>query len=738
MKRTLSAILLTATLAAAQQIEAIKFDGLIHLSPEIAKEIVKIEPGEGLDIEKVDEAIKRLFSQGYFEDIWVTEERGVLTFHFKEKPVISQIEFVGYGESKKDELLTQIGLKKGDIYDERKIESAVEKLRSIIEAEGYFDTVIEPETKILENGSVKVKFLVNKGENIIIKRLNLCGAESFDKGDIESVLANRERDFMGWMWGLNDGKVKIDQLKYDAPRIRDFYMRHGYLDAKVEQPLLRVDFNQYRAILDFKIKEGAVYRVEDVEIELTEPVADIKSLEEDLRVDPGEIFNIDDLRRDMEKLKEKIANLGYAYVRVIPDFKKDEKRHTAVVTYKIVPGQKVHIRDVIISGNSRTLDRVIRREIYLAPGDTYNLTDLKDSKSALMRTGYFEKVVIDERRVSENEMDLVVNVKETQTGNIMIGGGYGSYDGFIVNASINDRNIFGSGLSLGVSVDFSKRRNYFNFNITNPRIFDSDFSTGFNIYNSQYISYNYTEKRKGGSINIGRKIARYWHASLSYQYFSTQLTGMDPNYPDYNLYYDKPFDTSAITPSLRFNNTDDYYLPRHGIIFGVSAEYAGIGADARFNKNYMNFSIFRGLEDELNYDLILRYKARLGFIPWSQKLPVNEKFFMGGIRTVRGYQSGSISQKDANGYLLGGKYTFSNSVEASIPLVDAAKMRLAFFLDYGMIGENAFTDEKRAGTGVAIEWFSPMGPISLIFARALMSKEGDRTSSFEFTMGTQF
>ena len=540
------------------------------------------------------------------------------------------------------------------------------------------------------------------------------------------------------MWGLNDGKVKIDQLKYEAPRIRDFYMRHGYLDAKVENPLLRVDFNQYRAILDFKIEEGAVYRIKDVEVDLLEPVIDVKLLKEDLRVDPGEVFNIDDLRKDMDNIKEKIANLGYAYVRVIPDFKKDEQAHTAIVQYKIFPGKKVYIRDVIIAGNTRTLDRVVRREVFLAPGDTYNLTDLKDSKAALMRTGYFENVVIDERRVSEDQMDLVVNVKETQTGNIMLGGGYGSYDGFIVNASINDRNVFGSGLSMGLSVDFSRYRSNFNFNITNPRIFDSDYSTGFNIYNSEYESYDYTEKRKGGSVSVGRQIARYWHAGLMYQYFDTQLTGMDTDYPDYDLYNDTTFATSAVTPSLRFNNTDDYYLPRRGMIFGISAEYAGIGGDAKFNKDYMNFSIFYGLDDYLNYDLILRYKARLGAIPWDRKLPVNEKFFMGGIRTVRGYQSGSISAKDENGYLLGGRYTFSNSIEASIPLVEAAKMRLAFFFDYGMIGEDSFTEEKRAGTGAAIEWLSPMGPISLIFARPLMEKEGDQTSGFEFMMGTQF
>ena len=197
MKRVVSAILLMAVFAEAQQIKAIKFDGLIHLSPDIAEEITGIHPGEPIDIEKVDEAIKKLFAQGYFKDIRVTEARGVLTFHFKEKPVISQISFTGYGENKKEELLSQLGLKKGDIYDEGRIEKAEMKLRGMIEAEGYFDTVVETETTPLENGSVKVEFVINKGENIIIEKLDLCGAKHFDKSDLESVMANRERDFMG-------------------------------------------------------------------------------------------------------------------------------------------------------------------------------------------------------------------------------------------------------------------------------------------------------------------------------------------------------------------------------------------------------------------------------------------------------------------------------------------------------------------------------------------------------------
>ena len=750
MKRFFTAMLLTAIFAGAQEIKQIRFEGLLHLSDDIAEEIAGIHPGEPVDIEKVDEAIHKLFAQGYFKDIWVTEEHGVLTFHFVEKPVISQIVISGYGENKKEELLKAIGLKRGDIYDERKIEKAAAMIRGSIESEGYFDTVVEVETTPLENGSVKVEFKVNKGENIIIRKLNLCGAKHLEKSEIEKVLANREHDFMGWMWGFNDGKVKIDQLKYDGPRIRDLYMRHGYLDAKVYDPLLRVDFDQYAAILDFKIDEGAVYKVKAVEIDLAKPVVDPVILKDELKVKPGDTFNIEELRHDMEKIKETIANMGYAYVRVTPDFSKDEKDHTTVVKYRVFPGEKVTIRDVVISGNTRTLDRVVRREIFLAPGDLYNLTDLKDSKAALMRTGYFESVVIDERRVNEREMDLVVNVKEAQTGNIMVGGGYGSYDGFIFNASVNDRNIFGSGLSVGLSTDLSRHRTNFNFNITNPRIWDSDYSAGFNIYHNEYENYDYTEKRFGGSVSLGKQIARYWHASVMYQYYATDISDYPDSLPDHVLYEDT-FVTSAGTLSLRFNNTDDFYLPRHGMIFSASAQYAGLGGDAVYNKDYFTFSIFQGMEDYLDYDLILRYKARVGMIPYVgtvtkdghtyDRLPVSAKFYMGGVRTVRGYESGSIGgtiENDGYYYRTGGRYTFSNSVEASVPLVEAAKMRLAFFFDYGMIGDDNFDEFKRAGTGAQIEWFSPMGPITLVFAYPLMKKEGDRTSNFEFTMGQQF
>ena len=736
MKKSVwSLLLLSSLILQAKNIKEIKFEGLIHLSSTIAEEIVGLHPGSELDINKIDKAIKKFYEQGYFKDIWVTEEDGVLTFHFVEKPMISKIDVTGYLESKKEELPQILGIKKGDIYDEEKIEEAKLKIIQKAREEGYYDTVVEVETKTLPNGSIEVDFLVNKGENIIIRKLEICGLRAFDKDEIEDIVANRERDFLGWMWGFDDGKLKMDQLEYDSARIKDLYMREGYLDAKVSNPFLRVDFNTYNAKLLYHVKEGEPYTVEDIKIFLTEPVIEPKKLLEEMKLKKGKIFNIERLRRDMQKIKEHIADLGYAYVRVIPDFKKNPKKNTTIVEYTVIPGKKVYIHDVIISGNQRTLDRVIRREIYLAPGDLYSLTDLKDSKNALKRTGFFQDVTIEERRVSENEIDLLVKVKEMPTGNIMVGGGYGSYEGVILNASISDRNIFGSGINTSLSVDYSSKSLRFNFGIYNPRIFDSDYSLSLNFYNTTYQSYDYTQKRKGASVGLGKQLSRYLRGSVTYKYEENELSDVTFD----SIYFPEgKYIKSAIVPAFYWDNTDDFYVPRHGIASSVSVEYAGIGGDDKYLKSYAKFAYYYGLEDIIDYDLVLRYKARVGYISDLGYLPVNEKFYIGGIRSVRGYSSGSISPVDTEGRLIGGKQTFSNSIEASIPLIDSARMRLTFFYDYGMIGEESFNEISRSGAGAAIEWLSPMGPIQLIFSTPLDDKPGDRTSSFEFSMGTKF
>ncbi len=761
LKKIALSWMLIGSLLLAQKVTQIKFEGLAHLSPSVALEIADIRVGDQMDSAKINQSIKNFFEQGYFKDIWVDKQGGVLIYHFEEKVAIANIQVKGYGSGDDGEkLLKSIGLKKGDLYDDARIKKAKKTLISRLESQGYYDTVVDVTTTPVGKGSISVVFDVNKGEKIKIKKLNFIGASELSKGDLERDLANQEEDFLGWLPFLNSGDVKVDQLEYDAYRVKDTYMKHGYLDAYVSKPLMRVDYSSYSAEIDYQIKEGVRYRVGEVSIAQDIEGLDSEDLTSDLSLRKGHIFNITRMRKDMKMLQEAAGNLGYAYAKVSPQMRKNAEEKIINLQYIIQSGMKVTINDVLISGNDSTKDRVIRRYIYLAPGDSFNATDLKDSKRALGRTGFFEKVDIQSQRISADKINLLVKVKETATGTISAGGGYGSYEGLMLNASVSDKNIFGSGINASLGFDISAISTNYNVSFVNPKIWDSMYSLGFSVYKKEYEYIDYTQDQLGGSLNLGRQFFRHVYASVGAGYVDNQSTiNEDANdtYFDALLYNDQ-YQKTSLFASLKFDNTDDYYTPREGMIAAVNFEYASLDGDdfnatigsgeengyGEFIKASGKFGLYYGLNDWIDYDLILRFKARATMIESgdNEKLPIGEKLFMGGIGSVRGYDPYSISPlidpNDPYSSRKGGKKRASATVEASIPLSEAAKMRVAFFYDYGMIGEDSFNEITRSSAGAVIEWQSAFGPINLVFAQALDDKIGDRTSTFEFSMGTKF
>jgi len=736
MNKILLAGLLLVTSAYAVTIKNIKFNGLIHLSPSIAKEIMNLHVGDTLDLEVVDQGIKDLYKQKFFKDISVSQNGGILSIDVVEKPVIANVDISGIGDNDKKTLKDVVGIKKGEIYDEARIQIAKKRVEKYYESKGYFNTVVEENSKKLNRNSIALNLIVNRGEKIVIKKVLLCGAKKFDYSDIRSSVANRQEEFLSWMWGFDDGEVRLGDLPYDSSRIKDYYLQHGYLDVKVSNPFLKAYMDSYSANLTYSISEGEQYRVKNVDIIAPKGLLDTKKIISDLHLQKNQMFSSKRLRKDIQTIENKVADLGYAYVRVNPDVKTHKKDHNADINFIVQTGQKVYINDVRISGNTKTIDRVIRREVYLAPGDLYNRTDLKESRKALKRTSYFENVNIKELRVSENKIDLVVNVKEARTASIGGGIGYGSSDGLLLSANLADGNIFGSGIKAEVNIDRSDSELSGKISLSNPRIFDSIYSLSGSVYKAKYDYTTYDQDTAGFNLNLGRKFGKFWSGSIGYTLESSQLSNLSSTLNPALYTTDKTI-KSAITPGVSFNNTDDYYLPRSGMSASLSVEFAGVGGDEKFVKTRGRFAYFYGLEDKIDYDLILRYRARFNYIIDNGYLPIGEKAYMGGISTIRGYASRSISPKNSSGDLLGGTMMFANSIEASFPLIERLKLRGALFFDYGMTGEDNL-DIKRAGTGINLEWVSPMGPINLIFATPLMEEAGDDTASFEFTMGRQF
>jgi len=736
--------------ASTQNVQSIQYDGMVHISEAVAKRLNEVKIGEPLDPVAVDKTIKNFYDQGYFEDIWAEEDEGKVTFHFKEKPIISKIELKGYKENDEAAQKELLQVEKGSLYDAKRLESAKKRIIDALSADGKIDSVVEIDSEKLENGSMHVTFVVNEGEEIIIKKVHYAGVNALNSDDFDSMIANKQQEFMGWMWGRNDGKMKLAELQYDPLRIRDYYMQNGYLDVKVDEPFVRVDFDQYTAEMDYNIFEGDVYRVSDILVFQDTKVIEDKELLDIIALEKNKPFNIKTFREDADRIKTKIADLGYAYVQVKPDLRKDKEGKSVDVVYQINPGKKVRIRDVIIAGNNRTLDRVVRRELFLAPGDLYSTTNLKDSRNAIGRTGYFESNTIEEKRIDDETMDLIVQTKEAPTGNIQIGGGYGSFGGILISTAISDRNIFGSGINVGINLERSQRTSNYSFNISNPRLNDSDFSGNFSIFSSSTEYQSYTVSSTGLSFGTGLRFNRYWSGYLGYNYSKNNYSNIDTTSVYYDPRYYENYAKSSVIVSATFDNTDDYYVPREGMTFSQSIEKAGVGGDADFIKSRTSFAAYQGLQKLTDFDLILRYKARVNYAEETGYLPIGEKFYMGGIGSVRGYQSYSISPyiKDAAGnptynasgkiQRIGGTQSFSNSLEFSFPLVPEAKMRATTFVDYGMIGENSFSEMKRGGYGVALEWFSPVGPLQLVFANPIGSKPEDDVTHFEFTIGQRF
>lgn len=732
-------ICLFCTLSSANILKEVQFDGLSYLSNNTALNFTGLKIGEELDEERLNQAILNLYNQNYFKNIQAYENNGILTFKLSEKPSIAKITITGVASNDRKQIESILGVKRGGLLDEIALKDSIERVKAFYEARSYFDTTVEVKQKTLENTKgLELEFIVNRGENIIIDKVNLSGAEKLSYSDIEPSVMNKEKEFMGWMWGRNDGKIKTFELANDSSRITDEYMKKGYLDVQVSPAYLKTYTDNYRAKLTYFIKEGNPYKISSLSID--NPLFDAKSNEQmvkKLRSKAKKTINIEDVRKDIKTIETQSADLGYAFVEVYPDIQKDDTKNEASITFKVIPHEKVFIRNVIISGNNKTVDRVVRRELYLTEGNLYNRTDLTDSINALRRTSYFDDVNIKEERVDDTHIDLIVEVKEASTGAIAGGIGYSSSDGILLNASLSDTNIFGAGIKSSINIDKSDDTLSGRISLINPRVLDSRYSLGGSLYSNDYQWDNYSEKNYGFDITLGREFARYFNANLTYNLEKSDIYYLSPSLirTGYDL---GTTIKSSLTPSITFNNTDDYYLPRSGIIASTGLEYAGLGGDQKFLSSSSYFNFYQGLQDYIGYDLIYRYKASF-YRVWNEGyLPINERIYLGGIQSLRGFESRSVSPKNIYGDEIGGLVAFANSAELSFPLIDRIKLRGSLFFDYGMIGTKSLDEIQRMSTGFSLEWITPIGPLQLIFAKPLNNKKGDNINKFEFSIGTRF
>ena len=722
-------ILLLPALILAQNISEIKYKGLIHLSPESANTIIKITPNSKLDIEKIDESLKALYKTGYFKTIKADLNNSILTFIAVEKPTITKIKTSNVSEDLKKILKNQNLLpKKGEILNKEKLKQLKQFIENYYLAKGYFNTVVKTEIIPITKTKIILKIEVKKGKEVIIRKVNFFGA-SISKDRLEEEIENRERTFWSFLPFFNSGKLKSFKLIEDRNNLQDFYMNLGYLDAKVSLPLAKTNLDSYFADIDYKIYEGPRYIVKKVKVEYPK---DINITLPKLKLKKDKYFNISALRKDLENIKHSFENLGYAYAKVYPDIQKKDK--AVYIKYIVIPGEIVYIRNVIISGNNKTLDRVIRRDVYLTPKNKYSYQDFIDTKYALQRSGYLEDVKIIKKRVSKNQMDILVKVKEGLSGTLRAGISYGSYTKLGFNLAISEKNVFGSGQTLSVNADINTKSRNYSLSLFNPRIFDTKYSFNASIFNTYFESVSYNSKQRGFTLGVGKKLSRNLTSNITYGYTKEKLY-------DYNLTIENIKEKSTksyIVTSLTYNDTDNYFFPTMGKKASISIEYAGIGGDEKYLKNIAQFRYYYPITDKTYQTAaVLKLRIKGGIIKDLGYLPISEKFYLGGPKTLRGFGWYSISPVDKNGNKIGGNREFIIGPELSTPLSIKNKLWLSGFIDYGAIGEDKL-NITRSSYGIELDWITPMGPISLIWGWPLKYEKDDDLQRFEFSLGTSF
>ncbi len=709
------------------EVQQVNYEGLIHISKVTANSIANIT-NRDVSVEEIDKVIKKFYETGYFQTISAdyNETSKVLTFKFVEKPTIVQIERMNFSEELKKALKdNNLEIKKGSLYNQEAIDKLKQFISSYYSAKGYFNTYLEVDTKLITPTKMKLSLIIHKGRNLEIRDLKFYGSRHSD--ELEDIVDNHPATLWSILPFTYKGDLNLFKLVNDRKKILDYYLNRGYLDVQVSNPLAKTNFDNYIADISYKIDEGNRYIVKKVEVDYPK---ELKPKLPELKLKADKYFNIAAFRKDMEEIKHSFQNLGYAYAQVIPQVKKEGK--FAYVTYKVVPGNIVYIRKVLIEGNAKTLDRVIRRNVYLAPNYKFSYQDLIDTENALKRTGYLEDVKVIQKRVSDSQMDIIVKVKEGLSGSLKAGISYGSYTKLGFDLAITERNVFGSGQSLTAKVNYTSVSSTYLLSLVNPRVFDSEYSSNFKIYKSSFDGISYTSNSKGFEIGVGKKLSRYVNANITYGYKTTHLSDVAVDN------YLKDSTKSYIAPSISFNNTDEYFFPTTGTQASLNLEYAGIGGDEKYTSITGSYKYFYPITNRIYETVaVLKYRVIAGVIFKNGYLPLNEKFYLGGLGTVRGYSWYTISPRDEKGNRIGGKYKFITGPEISTPLSIKNRVWLSGFLDYGAVGEDSL-DIKRASYGVSLDWVTPMGPLSFTWGWAINPKPEDDTQHFDFNIGTSF
>ncbi|MFW6388453.1 MAG: outer membrane protein assembly factor BamA [Desulfohalobiaceae bacterium] len=728
---------------AGQRIAEIEIQGNEYLDQDAILNRLSLRVGDPYAKQQLSQEIKRLFDSGFFQDIQVhaeqTPEGQRVVFQVQERPLIREIKIKGAEELKEKEILEIMQVESGDMLNPRLIKEDLSRISELYRKEGYYRAEAEYSQTEVKPGQIDLIIELEENEKQYIREIDIQGAEKISPGKLKKKLALKERGFFSWITGR--GVLKEELLDRDAAALEVYYTNQGFVDAQVGQP--QVEYTQEGIQITFQVQEGPRYKVGQVDfsgdiVEDEQTLYDLIQLDDLAQED--DYFDRSILQEDRQNLEEFYANQGYAFAEAGIDLQKNSETNTLNVTYRLQKRQKVHIRRLQISGNHKTRDNVIRREMLLAEGDQFQGRALTQSKQRLQRLGHFKNVDIESIPTQEPDlMDLKVQVEEQPTGSFSLGAGYSSIDNVFFTGQIQEDNFLGKGYTLGFKGSISSKSSQYQFSFWNPHVRDSRLGAGFDAYSTSREYNAYDLERTGARAKFAYSIGNYTRLHWNYELEEYTIDEVDPNASwQIKDIEGENWSSSAEVRTVR-NTTDRSFAPTQGTKNILSVENSGgvLGGDDNFIKTKLENSYYK----TLFWKLVFHWHFELGYLFENKddRVPDHERFYLGGIRSVRGYEYQDISSFDEQGREIGGYKSFFNNLELVFPLAEDMGLLGVLFFDAGNVWGKDTSPEfdfyKSVGAG--IRWNSPMGPLRLEYGYPLDDLKGN-DGRFEFTVGQFF
>ena len=726
---------------AEENIYKIMILGNVKVEEGVIRGAIKSREGSSFSVEKIREDLRSIFDLGYFTDVQVdikpTPQGKEVIFIVVEKPSIKSILIKGNDKVKVDDIKEKMTLTARSILNLEKVKENSEQIRKLYFSKGYYGVKVEDKVDYLETNEAIVTFAISEGPKGHIQKIVFKGNKKIKSSQLRKLMATKRRNILSII--TKTGTLDEDILKNDLQLLTAFYFDQGYLDAKIAEPTIDLS-NPKKIRIEIGIVEGPQYHLGNIDFK-GDLLTTKEALFKVLRIKRGDVYSNSVTRREVNALTEKFANQGYAYVEVNPDISVDRKLLLVHLTFEVEKKKRVFYEKIQVVGNSKTRDKVIRRELAVAEGELYSAANMNKSRDRLKRTGYFKEVDFTTSRGStEEKINLDLKVEEAPTGAITFGVGYSTIESVVGSAAISDRNLFGLGYAGSLKFSLGFKTQNLRLSLTDPYFLGYPYAAGFDIYHERVEIFDtYSYKITGGDLRFGKELTDSIRIDAMYKYEIIDVYDVDN---DASIYIkqqkgEKTTSAIAITPSI--DTRDDFFNPRRGGKHSLLIQNAGgfLGGDNYFVKVLGQTSWFFPLP--LNTTLNLR--AQAGMIsPYGGKtLPIYEKFFVGGINTVRGFEYGKAGPVDVNDEPIGAKKMVVFNTELIFPISREIGLKGALFFDVGK-GFDKWSQitPLRFGAGPGIRWYSPFGPIHIDLGFNLNPKKGEKGHVIEFSAGTVY